>query len=508
MYRSMSFIKLAFKFLSNRFFLIFCLFYFLVNYPYLLNYPTGLHFIRQTDSISFIFYYLHKSNFNFFDVGNLNLGFYHGKAACEFPIIYYMIFLVFKVFGTHLVIIRWLALICCTIGIYCLLKITNDFIKNKLLAAFTVLLVISSSVFRYYSVNFVPDTIALSFVFIGFYYFFLFDRKAKQRSFYLLFIFLTLATLIKIYFGIYLVALSLFLYLNYKGIKGKITKGVVLSLLSVFLWYGFSIYYNSVYNSTYYLTHSVPIWNMTCIEIGETINYISYYWYTKYYLPTSFHAFLVLIIVILILFKRGARYNTLLFICLAGVLGFLSLFFRQLKDHDYYFLPFIPLIYLVVVLSISQLLTLSRKKIYEVSITLTILLVSVLGFNYTSLNMIRRFNNNSLDEFSMVSYQLRGIELFIEANSIENNAKFLVIGDKTKNGSLVFLNRFGWTYTNFKTDLNSIKDNLSSADYLLVLSPSKNKIPEDILTGLKSCDKLTCNSNYIYSLRNYKRTNS
>ena len=52
--------------------------------------PRSFHFIRQTDSLSFINYYL-KTGLNFFDIGNLNLYNNSGKTACEFPIFYYLV---------------------------------------------------------------------------------------------------------------------------------------------------------------------------------------------------------------------------------------------------------------------------------------------------------------------------------------------------------------------------------------------------------------------------------
>jgi len=51
--------------------------------------PRGIHFMRQTDSLSFVSQYFNEG-FNFFNPKLFNLKNIEGRAACEFPIIYYL----------------------------------------------------------------------------------------------------------------------------------------------------------------------------------------------------------------------------------------------------------------------------------------------------------------------------------------------------------------------------------------------------------------------------------
>jgi hypothetical protein len=133
---------------------------------------------------------------------------------------------------------------------------------------------------------------------------------------------------------------------------------------------------------------------------------------------------------------------------------------------------------------------------------LSVFVLSILSIDYARLNLYRRYTNN-IDSSSIVRYQVGQIGAFIEDNKFQKSSKFLVVGDKTQNGSLVFLNRFGWNYPDFKFDFGNLKNNLAIADYLLILKPSENRIPDDLRTKLIHCTRYSYNSNFIFDLKNY-----
>ncbi len=497
-------------FFPKTIFAVFSFLYLILNYKYLLDYPTGLHFIRQTDSISFILYYFHQDTFNFFDVGNLSLAFKDGRASCEFPILYYFFYLLFKCIGVHFELIRWSSLILSATSIYFLLNAAFYVLRNMYLSIICVLLVISSSVYRYYSVNFLPDSFALSFVFIGLYHLIRFDMQSKRASFYLMFFFFTIASLLKIYYGIYLAGVvAVFFLVNREIFRRSIAIASVCVIL-ILAWYVFSIFYNTRNHTEYYLTHALPIWQMTKAEVLKTFTVIWEYWYPKYYLPTMFHLFLIIAIIIILRIKKvsGLSYfnQKLLLICFVGFLLYGLIFFRQFRDHDYYFLPILPLLFILTVDGTSKLLDLHWKRYFSIPAFLIMGVIAILGYDYTTTNMERRFSNASFDKHSIVAARLYGVGNYLDKEKINLNARFIVVGDRTPNGSLVFLNRFGWTYPDFKLDPGSVMSNLPLADYLLVLEPSANRIPEEIMANLEKCPKMIYNSNHIYDLKNYHRS--
>jgi len=489
--------------LSGRLvFFLSCIIYFGFNYSFLEIPPTSIHFIRQTDSLSFVLYYFNKSDYNFFNVGNLSLSFTDGKTACEFPIFYYAYFLIFKMFGIDFMYVRLVSLIICSLSIGFAVIKSNEVLRNWFLSISVVLMTLSSSVYRYYSINFLPDSLAVSFAIIGTSLLLVFIESKQERFLLYSLIWLTISTMIKIYYGIYLILAIGILFIEKDKIQKKRIVSILLCGFFIIAWYSYSILYNYFNHANYYLTNVTPIWNMTIDSINQVKRSVINYWYTKYYLPTIFHTIAVIAVIPLLTNLMDIKKRLILATCFILCLIYFFLFYRQFRDHDYYFMTFIPFVFLLCVLSLQALIKRTGNVVIKNSIVLVVFLVGVLGFNYTSLNIYRRFNN-SIDNFSLVSYQLRDSDKYLKIKSISSDSKFLVIGDKTINGSLVFLNRTGWTYPNFNSNLESISSNLDKADFLVVLSPSKNKPNAEVESKLKKCQRYSYLYNDIYDLKNY-----
>ncbi len=485
--------------LGSVLFALFCVSFFLIQSPYLLNYPTGLHFIRQTDSLSFSLYYLLKDNFNFFDIGNLSLNFHEGKAACELPLFYFLYFLIFKVFGVNFTFIRVFSLLTFLFSIGYLFKRLRIYFQNWFIPLVLIAFVSSSSVLSYFSFNFLPDSLALSFTFVGLAFLFPLNGSDERRIGMLPVVCLTLAALLKAYYAIYLALYLLQILLT----KKPNVKQVLLALLGfvcVLSWYLYSIHYNKLYGSSYYLTSFNPIWIMSREEIEITWKYITEFWYPKYYLPSVFH---LLLFFFLMCFTPGIIKSTqkrLLFLGgTALVLAYVLFFFKQFKDHDYYFLPLIPYFLIVSVFAMEGILNLERYKLVKVTTLVALFAITIMALDYSMLNLKRRFDN-SADQFSKVAYQLGGSEKWLDSLNIGPKSRFLVIGDQTPNGSLVTLRRFGWTFKDFSPGVEKITGEL--ADYLIILEPSQHPIPSELNKKLKTCEKYVYKSNYIYKLQN------
>jgi len=488
------------RIIGSVLFALCCVSFFLSHFPYLLNYPTGLHFIRQTDSLSFSMYYLLKDNFNFFDIGNLSLNFQEGKAACELPLFYFLYFLIFKVFGLNFTFIRVFSLLIFLFSTACLFKRLMSYFGNWFIPLVLIVFVSSSSVLSYFSINFLPDSLALSFTFMGISY--LFEKKPDgvKENHVLPSVFLTLAALLKAYYAIYLALYVLHSVLNHKRLSIKGLLPALFGFLSILFWYLYSIHYNTVYGSNYYLTSFNPIWIMSREEIEITWQYITEFWYPKYYLPSVFHLLLIFLVLCFIPGIIQSLQKRLLFLGgTALVLVYVLLFFKQFKDHDYYFLPLIPYFLMISIFVIEGLMNLGRYNALKVFVLLALVGVTIPAMNYSMLNLKRRFFN-SADDFSKVAYQLGGSEHLLDSLNIGSSSRFLVVGDRTPNGSLVMLRRFGWTFKDFSPQVEKITEEL--ADYLIILEPSQHTIPKKLNEKLKTCEKYVYKSNYIYKLQN------
>jgi hypothetical protein len=176
---------------------------------------------------------------------------------------------------------------------------------------------------------------------------------------------------------------------------------------------------------------------------------------------------------------------------------YLLMFFKQFKDHDYYFLPIVPYFFILCCIVLNGLFDKFKSSVVRVLITLVVFGIAIAGFNYTELNVYRRFTN-SLDKFSKPSYQLRGADKFLDSLQVPRNSRMFVVGDHTMNGSLVMMNRFGWTFYEFPADLGKITN--KEAEYLVILEPSQHAVPETLKKRLRDCRKYNYFGNLIYAL--------
>ena len=85
--------------------------------------PQGIHFMRQTDSLSFASQYF-NNGYHFFNPQLYNLKNIGGNAACEFPITYYLTALLYSIFDKKVFILKLLHLIIVTIGVIFIFRLT------------------------------------------------------------------------------------------------------------------------------------------------------------------------------------------------------------------------------------------------------------------------------------------------------------------------------------------------------------------------------------------------
>ena len=130
-------------------------------------------------------------------------------------------------------------------------------------------------------------------------------------------------------------------------------------------------------------------------EIDSTINIIFGYWYSKYYLPTIFHVLIILSVFILIPIRKikaeYSNYNKLLIFCFVGFMIYLLIFFKQFRNHDYYFLHnYSSIIYSYYFINIKNHKSVCESNIFLTSIIISLGIISIAGSDYTSLNYIQK----------------------------------------------------------------------------------------------------------------------
>lgn len=428
-------------------------------YPFYQSDPDGLHFIRQTDSLSFVYGYL-QNDWNLFAPSTLNLSSNEGKAACEFPILYYLAALFSNVFGNPSAVLKSIHILVFITGIYFLGKTFRLFVTNWILSVFGLGLVFSSTILLYYAGSTLPDAPAFGFTLIGIFFSCSAIQSLNKRHLNIAFTFLALASLIKITYAIYLISLPAVVILFHLF---PIRKIVVLASLSMFFPIAWSIYsnwYNAINQSQYFLTTWAPIWSLSSAEIQIILDYQSRYWRSNFYYQSTQHFFLIACIFLSI---QSQKSNRLLLsfgaISLLGCCIYLILFFEKFKDHDYYLLVFIPCFSMLLISFLIVLEKMWINKYVKVLSFLGLALLFVLSNNYCRIKLNQRFNRES-DIYSIIHDQLRGFEETMENEKNKEDTRFLVIGDHTMNGSLVFLQRPGITIPGSKLNDEQLKETI------------------------------------------------
>lgn len=442
--------------------------------------PSGIHFTRQTDSLSFVANYANGASFMAPEVYNLNS--IEGRAGAEFPILYWLSAQAWKLVGEEEWILRLFTVVLCLSGLFALLRIAQRFVKDAFMAWAIAALTITSPILFYYLPNFLPDASALGCALLGWAAFFKYWMDEQPKAAYTAGFWFTLSGLLKVtYFVHPIAAVAALVSIGWMDGHGAVTMlrrhaalvvGLFIGAAAIAGWNLYAIDYNTVNKNYYFLVESRPIWKMDSAAISQVWEYMRGYWFKHYYFGHFTRLFGILLLLSLFWMRYGhRRIQAVAWFSLVGGLAYFVLFFKQFRDHDYYFLVFIPIVGLNL---INAYTTLHNRFGGRVFTALTkvfvyiLLTVSAWQFDlvdrYRKVEMERRFDTSSATYTAV-----RGA---LDREGIPREAKLVVVSDPTENGSLYFLRRKGWTVSDasaFTAELAEVY-RVSGAQYL-VCSP-------------------------------------
>ncbi len=446
--------------------------------------PQGIHFIRQTDSLSFASNYFRFDN-GFFNPQVYNLSSDNGNAANEFPLLYYLVSFIYKLIGEQDFVLRILNLSISVTGFYALYRIIGRIVGDYFYTFFITFILISSTAFMYYANNYLPDPAAVSFALIGWWFFYVGVHSKRQTvSLPLAFLFFTLSSLIKVTYLINPVAAvltySIGVFYHKIELNGAVRHIYVwlyfaLNLLLVGLWwFVFVKAYNSANNDFYFLTTIRPIWRMSPNELNVVIDAIKS-WRNDYFYFNTYYLFGFSLTGIFFVKRKDYFLISVASLLLLGSAFFVLLFFAQFRDHDYYFLVlFVPVVFTFVLL-FKSLFRRFRRLFDSIYFKVFLCVFCLLAMFDTTERLKSRYDR-SKDKFSEVGFVLKGYDSVMDSLGILQDAKVIVYPDMTRNGSLYFLKRKGWTLSHQSDDIpRKINQFIEKgADYLITLRPVKD----------------------------------
>jgi hypothetical protein len=460
--------------------------------------PRALHIWRQSDCLSITLnYYQHGMNFFEPEIHNLiaddNTT---GKTIGEFPLFYYLVAGLWKLFGVHEWIFRFAGLLLVFWGLFSLFKTGYYFLRDTFWALWIPLMLFTSPIFADYGVSFLTNVPALSLVLVAFRYIQLYYEKGKNGSLYLAMLFFALAGLLKTssLIGFFLLFVVFFgeriIWFNRSKVylfkRATVLIPMFLVILVVFAWYYYAEWFNGIHKGHYTFNHLWPIWELSKEQIFEYFVTIKKFTVHLVFNAYTLVLFLLMFLTVLLTPRKNSGFFYYGLIILFGGSLIYSLFwFAALNFHDYYY---VDLLFLIIFVPFSFLIFL--KNNYEQflrskGVKVFFALVLIFNVYYTSKMLELRYFPKDGKPYTVIPSEpklmfkwtagnfarkykaLEEIQPYFEKIGINQDDRVISVPDGSFNVTLYLMNHPGWT--EYGLDKSNLKRYIArGAKYLII----------------------------------------
>ncbi len=471
--------------------------------------PQSIHRWRQSDCAAIaINYYQHGMRFFHPEVlYQISDGGTSGYTVGEFPGLYYLVALLWKLFGYHDSIYRLTNTLIFFLGLFALFRLLQRLLKDNFWSIALSLLLFTSPVVIYYASNYITDTSALSLTLIGWSLFFKYSLQNNKYAFYLAMLFFTLAGLLKVVALMSVIAILGVFILETVGLKKMsifkdnfkldLKKASVFFLLFLLVasWYSYAIYYNKLHKAytsngiPYFSTQIFPIWNLDKQHIVGILKDVKDGWLKEYYSYTAILFFLISTLFMFIWIKKQDQFLSIISLFfLVGVLSVSMLWFYAFAQHDYYIINLL-IFPLFAVITLFEYLKREQKVIFNSGLSKIVFTIFILfNIHYAKGKLTDRYEG-WVNDYPIYK-DVHTITPYLRKIGIKPTDKVICLPDPTTCYTLYLMNQPGWTGANFLNDTVQIKKYIAlGATYLILTEPEpfsrpclqlfmKNKIGE------------------------------
>ncbi len=409
----------------------------------------GFHVWRQAQTQNTVNSFVDE-DFNILNPRKNDRGSGDGIFRMEFPLSQWLTAIPVKLLGHAVFVSRIMNFLFAFLTAIGLFKWISLFFKKRWIPIVGVVLLSFSPVFYYYMVNPLPDNLALCFGVWGLYGFSSWRKTNKSK--YLIFglVFISLASLVKLPFVLYYVLFAWSVIQPMKTSTGLNRFHVMLygliSVIPVLAWYVWVI----------------PDWEGNGIVQGifqMTPEQKSLYWYYVWFHVRSTLPELLLGWPVVPLFCLGIirlagnakKYfrSQSHFAILGSVLVAYLLFEMNMieKVHDYYFMPLLPLLVLLMSLGVSSLMN-YRLNIYFKKAVLIVLILSLPVYTFFRIQ-------SRWDRLGFNSDLLKFREELREV--VPTNALVCAGNDNSHHVFLYYVQKMGWAFENNWINVQEIR---------------------------------------------------
>jgi hypothetical protein len=354
-----------------------------------------IHAWRKADSLSLAWNYYQGASFLTTETNHISI-YGNRNAAAEFPVVYYLVGNLWKIFGPHEWIAKLVSFFTLIISLTLFSSVVNHFLKSQIKTLVFSGIIFSSPILLFYSDTLLPNVFSFSFSLIAGYFLFIFLHRKKYWSFSFFTLFLTLAILIKVTVLIailtFAIGAAFYFFFQEKSLFTTHRKSFlwlfgafVFAFLATFLWYSYAIGYNNHYKSLMFSTDIRPIWEVDSLRRKEIWEII---WKRQFNLLYNYWALIPTIIFVFYLAIRAKISSIVYWLLGVGITGattYILLWFWVFDVHDYYLIEmlFLPLILFFIAIQHINLQTIFGNSITTYLSYCSLILVFLQAVSYT-----------------------------------------------------------------------------------------------------------------------------
>ena len=429
----------------------------------------GIHVWRQTETQTVINNFYRESLNIFYP--HVNDFKYPGRVMqSEFPLMQWLFALCYRMLGPHIAITRVLSFIIGLFSVYGMFYLCDKIFKNKTIATLCAWCFNFSPVFYYYTLNPMPDNMALCCAIWSTAFFYSYINTSKIKFVIWSALFLGIATMVKLPFILFGSFMFTFLVVQIKRREYSLKQLTsiffiyVLFVIPAIAWYTFvmSNLVGGLILGAFDIKQSFSYWlyilqgNLLSVLPELIINYASVLFFIAgFYFLFSNKLY------------RNKNFNLFLFWGVSVILYFLYELNMIDTVHDYYLFPFLPPIFLLVAYGAYHML---MKR--GVSNLLALFCLCALPF--TAFLRIHARCDTKDPGFDAAYYEYEK-EL---RNLTPQNAYCIVCNDPSNFILLYYIDRKGWALKNDQLNNNVLTDCISKGAKYIFLVDQMDSQPE------------------------------
>ena len=428
------------KYLKNIVLLSIVFISFIMHYQHFSKDIISIHSWRQTQTQSTInnFY---EEDMNILNPRRNDRGNGDGIFRMEFPLMQWLVAGSYYVFGKSILVTRLFMFGIGLLSVLGMHKLLLILFEKEILAIFGAWAFNFSPSFFYYTINPLPDNLALCCAIWGLVMFFKWTESNKTKQLILCGILLSIGVLCKLPFILYFIVPAVYLLRNLfrsQQYKKNLLQGalVFMSLLFPLIWY----------------ITVIPQWGGNGIVSGMLDNSINFSTLVDFLthnlistlpeLLLNYGSVLFFIAGFYFLFKKKAFRNSHFLLIIALSFSVLAYFLFEInmiaKIHDYYLFPFYPLLFMLVGYGAFNIYTTGKKsfKIITIALLFTLPITCYIRMYERWVPESPGFNRDLLEYKS----ELREI--------IPNDALVIIGNDVSRYISFYYIDKKGWGFDN------------------------------------------------------------